>query len=100
MAPLAASEEEQRFEFQRPDKIVLRMDKPTASSSPIVVMTDPLLDRVVQKFSACVTEAAKARGAQAVDQARANQYARALIDASDRGRCSDEYESCAGTFGL
>lgn len=48
--------------------------------------SDPLLDRVVTEFSAKVTEAAKARGAQDVDLAQAEQYARALIDATDQKR--------------
>jgi CheY-like chemotaxis protein len=45
-----------------------------------------LLDRVVQGVSACVTEAAKSRGAQGVDSAKAERYARTLIDVADQKR--------------
>lgn len=50
------------------------------------VVPDPLLDRVLKEFSAKVTEAAKARGAQDVNQVQAEQYARALIDFPDQKR--------------
>lgn len=54
--------------------------------SPRKLASDPLLDRVVKEFSSKVKEAAKARGAQDVDSAQAEQYARALIDATDQKR--------------
>lgn len=54
--------------------------------SPRKLASDPLFDRVVKEFSSKVKEAAKARGAQDVDSAQAEQYARELIDTPDQKR--------------
>jgi CheY-like chemotaxis protein len=51
-----------------------------------VVQSDPLLDRVVQEFSARIIDAAKARGAHEVETAQAEKDARTLIDAPDQKR--------------
>lgn len=75
--------------YVRPETVSPRSDKPMVSPSPKVVRggpPDPLLDRVVKEFSAQVTEAAKARGAHDLDPAKAEQYARTLIDAPDQKR--------------
>lgn len=85
-APQSESGEAKSLSSLRQGEILLRSDKPTASSSSMLVTTDPLLDRVVKEFSAKVIEAAKVRGAQEVDFAQAEQYARALIDAPDQKR--------------
>ena len=47
---------------------------------------DPLLDRVLDEFSAQVAEAAKARGTAAPDSAADRRFALALIDAPDQKR--------------
>ncbi|TKB71706.1 MAG: TIR domain-containing protein [Nitrospira sp.] len=86
MASPAASGEGQSLRFVRPKEILLSSDKPTASTSPTVVTSDPLLDRVVKEFSAKVTEAAKSRGGHDLDPAMAKQYALTLIDAPDQKR--------------
>ncbi|MCK6499467.1 MAG: TIR domain-containing protein, partial [Nitrospira sp.] len=63
-----------------------RFEDKTNPSIAKAMAADPLLDRVVNEFSAKVTEAAKARGVPALDSAQAEPYARALIDAPDQKR--------------
>jgi CheY-like chemotaxis protein len=48
--------------------------------------SDPLLARVVDEFSAQMTEAAKARGAAGIDKAQAKKAALSLIDNPDQKR--------------
>jgi len=87
--PEAAPEEERNRDVWRLEKVSPQLDMPQFSPKSTVVTggpPDPLLDRVVKEFSATVTEAAKARGAQDVNQAQAEQYARALIDSPDQKR--------------
>jgi len=87
--PEAATEEERNRDVWRLEKVSPQLDMPQFSPKSTVVTggpPDPLLDRVVKEFSATVTEAAKARGAQDVNQAQAEQYARALIDSPDQKR--------------
>ncbi len=55
-------------------------------SEVIEPVSDPILDRVVREFSTQVTEAAKARGSQDIDPAKAKQYALTLIDAPEQKR--------------
>ena len=51
-----------------------------------VLVSDPILDRVVSEFSTQVIEAAKARGTNDIDPAQAKRYALTLIDAPDQKR--------------
>jgi len=56
------------------------------SFAPKDAKPDPILARVVDEFSAQVTEAAKARGAAGIDQAQAKRAALSLIDNPDQKR--------------
>ncbi len=57
------------------------------STSPAkTIVPDPLLNRVLNGFSAQLREAAKARGVHEVDPAQTEQHAQALIDAPDQKR--------------
>ena len=88
-APEAASEEERNRDVSRLEKVLPQSDMPTfCPKSPVVPgkSSDLLLDRVVREFSACVEEATKTRGGQGMDSAKADYYARALIDAPDQKR--------------
>jgi len=86
VAPQVASGEEGSWGSSRSKDIFFSPGKPTASSSPTLVTTDPLLDRVVGEFSTQVTEAAKARGVHDMDPANAKQCALTLIDTPDQKR--------------
>jgi len=56
------------------------------SFAPNDAKPDPILARVVDEFSAQVTEAAKARGAAGIDQAQAKRAALSLIDNPEQKR--------------
>lgn len=61
---------------------------PAVPSTSVVPVgdADPLLARVIDEFSARVSEAAKARGAAGIDTAEAKQAALSLIDAPEQKR--------------
>ena len=86
MAPAAASEDGPSFSRRMTSDDMARFESGLGHIPLRKVLSDPLLDRIVKEFSAKVTEAAKARGAQDVNQAQAEQYARALIDSPDQKR--------------
>lgn len=77
----------------KPDDLLMPNErKPRARLSPSAPRfsrkkaSDPILDRVVNDFSAQITEAAKARGGYDLDPAMAKQYALTLIDTPDQKR--------------
>jgi len=85
----AVVQPEELREVVQPPPVSPHVEKPMVGH-PLTLgrvdVPDPILERVVQEFSERVTKAAKARGVQCIDEDRANQYARALIDAPDQKR--------------
>ena len=80
---------EELREVVQPSRVSPHVEKPMVdrpSAVGTVRAPDPILDRVVLEFSERVTQAAKARGVQRIDEDQACQYARALIDAPDQKR--------------
>lgn len=89
MAPESAMESEGSEESTQPGRTAPHREKPMAASpltAKVEEVRDPLLDRVVQEFSECVTKAANARGVPRIDEEQTNRYARVLIDAPDQQR--------------